>query len=277
MKKIGIVDYYLSEWHANNYPAWIKECCEQTGMDYRIAYAWAEKEISPLDGIGTDAWCEKFDAEPCGTLEELCEKSDVIMVLAPGNPEKHLAYTGTVLRYGKPTYIDKTFAPSLAEAEEIFRLARQSGTAFFSSSALRYAEELKDAPELKHLIITAGGSDFPEYLIHPVEMAVLLLKDPVHSVSVKKQGTQRLCEIRTEHGKQAAIVFAKRLPYLVSGETPDGEAWHREIRSSFFKGLIADILHFYETGDVSFDSQQTLDVMRMRDQLLSADQTGGAQ
>lgn len=277
MKKIGIVDYYLSEWHANNYPAWIKECCEQTGMDYRIAYAWAEKEISPLDGIGTDAWCEKFGAEPCNTLEELCEKSDVIMVLAPGNPEKHLAYARTVLRYGKPTYIDKTFAPSLAEAEEIFRLARQSGTAFFSSSALRYAEELKDAPELNNLIVTGGGGNFAEYLIHPVEMAVLLLKDPVQSVSVKRQGDQRLCEMRTEHGKQATIVYAQRLPYLASGEKPDGEAWHQEIRSSFFNGLIADILHFYETEEVSFDTQQTLEVMRMRDMLLSADRSGGAQ
>ena len=27
MKKIGFVDYYLSEWHANNYPAWIEEAC----------------------------------------------------------------------------------------------------------------------------------------------------------------------------------------------------------------------------------------------------------
>lgn len=29
MKKIGFIDYYLSEWHANNYPIWIKEICEK--------------------------------------------------------------------------------------------------------------------------------------------------------------------------------------------------------------------------------------------------------
>ena len=24
MKTIGFIDYYLDEWHANNYPAWIR-------------------------------------------------------------------------------------------------------------------------------------------------------------------------------------------------------------------------------------------------------------
>lgn len=25
MKKIGFVDYFLDEWHANNYPVWIAD------------------------------------------------------------------------------------------------------------------------------------------------------------------------------------------------------------------------------------------------------------
>ena len=51
MKKIGFVDYYISEWHANNYPAWIKSACEELGADYQVAYAWAEEYVSPVDGI----------------------------------------------------------------------------------------------------------------------------------------------------------------------------------------------------------------------------------
>ena len=38
MKKIGFVDYYISEWHANNYPAWI----DALGCDYKVTHAWAE-------------------------------------------------------------------------------------------------------------------------------------------------------------------------------------------------------------------------------------------
>ena len=42
MKKIGFIDYYISEWHANSYPKWIEEANEALGTDYKVAYAWAE-------------------------------------------------------------------------------------------------------------------------------------------------------------------------------------------------------------------------------------------
>ena len=92
MKQIGFVDYYISEWHANNYPAWFQEAAEKLGVEYQVAYAWAEKDISPVDGVSTDEWCEKMGVERCHSLAELCEKSDVIVILAPSNPEKHLEY-----------------------------------------------------------------------------------------------------------------------------------------------------------------------------------------
>ena len=120
MKKIGFVDYYLSEWHANNYPAWISDQCEELGLDYEVAYAYAELDVSPLDNVTTDEWCKKYGVERCNTINELCEKSDVVVVLAPSNPEKHLEYASAVLPYKKRTYIDKTFAPDYNTALEIF-------------------------------------------------------------------------------------------------------------------------------------------------------------
>jgi hypothetical protein len=59
MKRIGLIDYYLSEWHANHYPEWIRQANEALGTDYRVTMAWAECEISPIDGVSTDEWCEK--------------------------------------------------------------------------------------------------------------------------------------------------------------------------------------------------------------------------
>ena len=76
MKKIGFVDYFISEWHANNYPAWIERICAEMGVDYKVAYAWAELDSSPVSGVSTDEWCEKFGTERCASIEELCEKSD---------------------------------------------------------------------------------------------------------------------------------------------------------------------------------------------------------
>ena len=116
MKKIGFVDYYISEWHANNYPAWIKEASDKLGLEYEVAYAWAEDYVSLYDSRNTDEWCKTFGVLRCETIAELCEKSDFIVILAPSDPEKHLEYASEVLKYGKRTYIDKTFAPDYKTA-----------------------------------------------------------------------------------------------------------------------------------------------------------------
>ena len=156
MKTIGFADYFLDEWHANNYPAWFKELSEKAGKDFVVKYAWAEID-HPAGGRTTDAWCKDFGVERCNTLEELCEKADYIVVLAPSNPEKHFGYAETVLKYKKNTYIDKTFAPDYATAQAIFALGEKYGTKFFSSSALRYADELTAYAGKAKAVSTLGG------------------------------------------------------------------------------------------------------------------------
>ena len=84
MKTIGFVDYYISEWHADNYPKWIKEANEKLGEDFELKYVWAEEYISPVDGKNTDEWCAEYGCEKCETIDELCEKSDYIL----GFPER---------------------------------------------------------------------------------------------------------------------------------------------------------------------------------------------
>ena len=44
MKKIGFIDYYISEWHANNYPKWIAAAAEALGVDYKVEI-WAKEEL----------------------------------------------------------------------------------------------------------------------------------------------------------------------------------------------------------------------------------------
>ena len=126
MKKIGFVDYYISEWHANNYPGWVKDYCAKVGLDYQVCYAWAEKDVSLVDGKTTAEWCENMGIEQCASVEELCKKSDNIVVLAPSDPDTHLRLAKEVFKYadGKRVYIDKTFAPDYATAKEIFDLAK---------------------------------------------------------------------------------------------------------------------------------------------------------
>ena len=272
MKKIGFVDYYISEWHANNYPAWIDEACQNAGLDYKVAYAWAELDTSLIDNVTTSEWCEKFGVERCATLDELCEKSDVIVVLSPSYPEKHLPYAETVLKYGKRTYIDKTFAPDYATALKIFELGEKYNTPFFSSSALRYATELNDIKVTANMVTTGGGRTLDEYAVHQCEMIVKKIGTDVKSVVADIQGTQVVARIAFESGKSATLVYGVNFPftvYMEAGEGPADERWAR-VSSPFFKALIADMVNFFETGDISFDVNETKAVIKLVETVLKA-------
>ncbi len=268
MKSLGFVDYYISEWHANNYPAWIREICEKEGLDLAVRYAWAEEYVSPVDGRNTDEWCRDFGVERCDTISELCEKSDYIVILAPSNPERHLAYAGEVLRYGKNTYIDKTFAPDFETAKAIFRMADRYGTKFFSTSALRYADELKGLNGSRAVIITGGGGNFEEYIIHQIEMAVKIIGGRPVAARVETQGTQILSSVLFDEGSRVTLLCAEPLPFSVCADTADGQRIYRQADSDFFRALMTDMLRFFETGEASFDPGETLDVMKIRGALL---------
>ena len=273
MKKIGFVDYFISEWHANNYPAWIKSCAEEMGLDYELAYCWAEIDTSPVDGVTTDQWCEKFGVEKCATVDELCEKSDVIVVLSPKNPETHLRYAEAVLKYGKRTYIDKTFAPDLETAKKIFEIGKQYGAPFFSSSALRYAIELDEA-EPRQIMAQGSGSNFPEYFIHLAEMVVKKMGVGITSVKADACGNQWIITANYPDDRHAVMVWGTGLPYSVFMSVQDSNVY-RPIKSEFFIGLIKDMLNFFETGELSFDGEETLEVIKLRELAVAATEKPG--
>lgn len=275
MKKIGFVDHYIGEWHADNYPAWFQQANRELGLDYEVAYFWAEEDVSLVDGVTSAQWAEKMGITQLGTLEELCEKSDVIVLLAPSSPEKHLPYAEKVLSYGKRTYIDKTFAPDLERAKEIFRLAEKYNTPFFSTSALRYAEELRELSGVQHGILTGCGSNFAEYIIHLCEMAVCMVKQPFTAVKAEKLGSQYLCRAKTAAGNEVGIVFSPAMGYSITAQLAEGELVHKEVASDFFYGLIVDILKFFEDGKAPFDPRETLEVMALRTALIQAEAREG--
>ena len=275
MKKIGFVDYYISEWHANSYPAWIKEACEKLGAEYEACFVWAEKYVSPVDGRNTDEWCRDFGAVRCKTIAELCERSDVVMILAPSNPETHLGYAEEVLKYGKRTYIDKTFAPDSETAKKIFELGEKYGASFFSSSALRYSDAVSGLENIKYLTTYGGGSNFDEYAVHQAEMVIASMKSKPVELKAEKQGCQYIVTVRLEGEKEAVMVYSPDLAFSLSAEGYDGKRVFKASGNSHFPKLLLDIVRFFETGEVSFDCAETISVMKLRECAIKATQRVG--
>ena len=271
MKTIGFIDYYISEWHADNYPGWIKETCEKMGLDYKVTYAWAKKDISEYNGKTTDEWCKEFGIEKCLTAKELCEKSDYIIILAPSNPEQHLPLVEETFPHaqGKRIYIDKTFAPDYETAKKIYELAEKYNIKFFSTSALRYADEIEGYIDCKKAVTTGGGGNFEEYIIHQVEMIIKTIGTDLLRAKTVATENGNLCEIEFKNGKVAQMNFAPNFGFTIRLEK-DGKETELKIASDFFKNLMKKIVLFFENGQVDFEKEQTLAVMKLREAVIKS-------
>lgn len=80
---------------------------------------------------------QSYDVELCDSIEELAREVDALF-LESCDGRQHLEQFRK-MAIGKPVYIDKPFTTSTADATEIIRLAKETGTPIMSSSSMRYA------------------------------------------------------------------------------------------------------------------------------------------
>jgi hypothetical protein len=133
----------------------------------------------------------------------------------------------------------------LATAKQIFEIAKANGTPFFSSSALRYAEELETPYDCLEIITTGGGSNLPEYIVHQAEIVVKKLGGGAERIKAETYGSKTYLHVTYPDERSAAMIYAPKLPFTVSMWGGEGtKNISGEIRSSYFVKLI-------EEGDVA--------------------------
>ena len=272
MKKIGFIDFYLDEWHANNYPAWIREA---SNGEMEVAYAYGMID-SPHGGLTTAAWCEKYGIARCQSLEEITEKSDCLIVLSPDNCEMHEGLCQIPLRSGKPVYVDKTFAPDYATAARIFAVAEQSGTPCYSTSALRFAEEYAGIDTGKITAISTFGPNDPDtYSIHQLEPIMMLMKTPVRQVLFSGDSTWYTVLLRFADGRLDSLTgLMGGSPFITNIQMDDG-ARCITVTSDFFHMFIAKLVEFFRTAEVKVPHEETLQIMAVHGAMLQAKKTPG--
>lgn len=268
MKKIGFIDYFLSEWHANNYPAWIEENVRESGREeMKVCYAYAREHVSPYDGVTTDQWCEKFGVERVDSIEELVEKSDYIVILSPDNPEFHEEFSRLPLKSGKRVYIDKTFAPDSETAKRIVDYAAANGGEFFSSSALRYAKEIADYRadgRGADSAVVIGPYTVDIYAVHILETMSTVMKRGARRLIATMAGNNRAVTVDYGEGRRALYLQCDNSNiYFQAVVEKQGENRAFAISSDFFKSFIGEMLDFFQTGKKPVDNADTLEIMRM--------------
>ncbi len=266
--KIGFIDYFLDEWHANNYPAWIKE---HSNGAMEVAYAYAKID-SPISGVTAADWCAEHGVTLCDTIEDVVEKSDAIVVLSPDNCEMHEELSRAALCSGKPTFIDKTFSPDLDSAKRMFALAEQHGTPCYTTSSLRYAEEYANVvTEDISSVCCWGSGDIDGYAVHMLEPLVMLMKAPAKGVLLTKTEGWYQLTVSFADGRFGSIAGWKPwAPYQTSikhAESCETVA----VESDFFQPFIAAMVKFFETREIPVEHEETLRIMAIRDAAMQAE------
>lgn len=261
-RRIGFVDDDLNNYHSNVFLQALRgplkargfEVAGCTGLKGAEGRAWAEK-----NGIG---WFDEMAA--------LDRAVDFYMILAPSTPATHLELCRRVLPFKKPTYVDKTFAPDLTTARQIFALADQHGTVMQTSSALRYTnvqDEVKKLGKIEHMIAWGGGGSFAEYAIHPLELLISVMGPEVTAMMRRGAGSRSQLLINFT-GERTGIsnVFAQTNTPFAASVTTEKVTRYIEVDSSkIFVNNLAAILDFFEARQPNVDRRETLSIMRILD------------
>ena len=259
MKTVGFIDYYLDEWHANNYPDMIKN---QSGGEFEVKYAYAAIEPPFEDRISNNEWSQKYDIPLVDSIEKIVELCDYIIVLSPDNPEMHYELSKKALESGKPVYINKTFATNKAEALKIFEIAEKHNTPCYSSSALRFSSNLKtiDRQGINTVISVAGGP-VEIYLIHQLEPIAALMGTDVEKVMFIGNYNTAAWLLNFSDGRTAEI-------HMLSGDFDFCLHVNREnsnqrviLDDDFFQGFIDGMLEFFRTGEILVSHKDTANIM----------------
>lgn len=263
-RRIGFVDDNLDNYHSNVFLKALREPLKErgftvsgcTGLQETPGRVWAEKNSVPY-----------FDSAAA-----LNAAVDFFMVLAPSTPETHLQLCRRVFPFRKPTYVDKTFAPDLAIAREIFALADQHGTPVQTTSALRYTnvqdQVRKLAPaKVEHMIAWGGGGSFAEYAIHPLELLVSVMGHEATALMRRGIGhrSQLLIDFTSARTGVVNVYPQSNTPFAAS-VTTEKATLHLPVDSSkIFVNNASAILDFFTAGKPNIDRRESLLLMRLLD------------
>src|SRR5499426_761628 len=232
---------------------------------------------------------DKWGVEIVGSIEDLCKKVDAVLLESvDGRP--HLNQVRPVFVAKKRVFIDKPFSASYADAREIVRLSRESGTPFFSSSSLRFATDLQAMKRDDKLGSMLGAFTYgpaptephhPDlfwYGIHAVEMLYTLMGPGCESVTrvhtdgadvvVGKWKDGRVGTMRgIRDGKQdyGAVAFGAKAN--LATPTP---------MKSDYRDLLVEVVKFFQTGAPPVPPEETLEMMAFMEAADLSKARGGA-
>jgi hypothetical protein len=206
------------------------------------------------------------------SIDDLVKKVDAVMLMSvDGRP--HLQQIRPVLAAGKPVYVDKPLAGSLADCLEIARLAKEKQVPIFSSSSTRFSTgvlavrggkgpvgEVRGCDAYSPCALEPHHPDLYWYGIHGVEILFTIMGPGCKSVSrAKTEGTDVVVGtwsdgrigtfrgIRDGKADYGATVFGRSA--IAAAGPYEG-----------YKPLVVEIAKFFKTRKPPVEMQETLEI-----------------
>lgn len=248
------------------------ECCDDERMD---------EYVETLAGYGV---------EVVERAEDMIGKVDGVMI-ETGDGSAHLERARPFLEAGIATWVDKPFASSLADANEMVELAAKNNAPLFSCSSLRFGLEVQEVLADKEGVgdilgaVTYSPASLHErnpglfhYGIHAVEPLYALIGTGCEAVWCAFTDGAEVTTGLWRDGR-LGTVRGTRAGKHAYGFTVWGE---KAVRSSsinaahIYRELLKRIVEMFETGKAPVPIEETLEIVKFVEAALCSAENDGA-
>jgi hypothetical protein len=229
----------------------------------------------------TDAY-RQMGIEIVGSIDELLKRVDAVL-LESVDGRTHLAQAKLVIAARKPLFIDKPMAMTVADAKEIFRLAKENNVPCFSASSLRFGKQVQAVRngtagfgEVRGCTAwgPAGGTPpgsepFWFHGIHGVEILFTIMGPGCKSVAWV--APDKVVGVWKD-GRKGTFIVGKGYGATVEGSLRSGDTGKDE----GYGALMDQIAIFFKTGKPPVDAAETLEILAFMDAADESKRQAGA-
>jgi predicted dehydrogenase len=228
---------------------------------------------------------QKHGVEIVDSIDALLEKVDVVF-LETNDGRPHLEQALPCFKAGKPVFIDKPIAGSLADAVAIFEAAKEHKVPVFSSSSLRFSEgaqalrkgkigDILGCDAYSPCSLEKTHPDLFWYGIHGVESLFTVMGPGCRSVT--RTSTPDLdVVVGTWEGGRVGTFRGIRKGKSGYGGTAFGTNGIAEIGSyGGYRPLLVECVKFFRTGEPPVSEQETLEIYAFMEAADESKRQGG--
>ncbi|MEK6239537.1 MAG: Gfo/Idh/MocA family oxidoreductase [Planctomycetales bacterium] len=234
----------------------------------------------------TETLRDQYKLEIVDSVEALVAKVDVVLLESvDGRP--HLEQVRPVLKAGKPVFIDKPFAGSLADAVEIFDLVKKHDVPCFSSSSLRFSPGIlgmRNDPEVGDVLGCAAFSpcsleahhpDLFWYGVHGVETLFTIMGTGCESVARTHTADFDLATGVWKDGRIGTFRGIRKGKSGYGAMVYGSKGIKRSGSYGGYAPLVLEIAKFFKTGKPPVSAEETLQIFAFMEAADESKRQGG--